>query len=566
MPRPSSQQTPEQIAEERIREAAQNQSQALNLIALRLKQLPTSISQLTDLQELSLNNNQLTTVPEVIGQLTHLQELSLDGNQLATLPKNLYQLRRLKQLFLHDNPALGLPLEVLGPTWQENKRPAKPTTILDYYFRTRQAQRPLNEVKLLLVGRGGAGKTSLVRQLRENTFSARQRETSGITIKPWQLTCGQDLVQVHVWDFAGQVITHATHQFFLTQRSVYILVLTGREDSQKADAEYWLRLIRAFGTDRNTGETSPVIVVLNKWDSYPFRVDRNALQEKYPFIVNFVETDCKTGMGIDRLKALLAETVDHMDNVRSPFPSAWWAIKDQLERTRKDYLSYGEYRALCIQLGEHDESAQDSLAAVLHALGVALNYAEDTRLREATILNPHWVTNGIYTLLREAARGDGTGEMDLEDVARVLPKEKPDMQRYLVELMRRFDLAFPLTEDGERWLVPQRLPDEQPKLSAEWQSPDATRSRYRYTALPEGLLPRFITRTYPLSEEQPRWVNGVVLEADGARALIRADPAERLVTAVVHGEPTARRQLVSVIRADLSARRCRGSNRGVGHS
>ena len=38
-------------------------------------------------------------------------------------------------------------------------------------------------------------------------------------------------------------------QFFFSVRSVYVVVLTGRENNERADAEYWLRLIKAFGTD-----------------------------------------------------------------------------------------------------------------------------------------------------------------------------------------------------------------------------------------------------------------------------------------------------------------------------
>ena len=71
------------------------------------------------------------------------------------------------------------------------------------------------------------------------------------------------------------------------------------------------------------------------------------------------------------------------------------------------------------------------------------------------------------------------------------------MQRYLVELMRRFDLAFPMGDDNERWLVPQRLPNSQPRLENKWFGPDVTRVRFRYVALPEGLMPRFITRPIP---------------------------------------------------------------------
>ena len=52
---------------------------------------------------------------------------------------------------------------------------------------------------------------------------------------------------LNIWDFGGQEIMHATHQFFLTQRSLYLLVINGREGGEDADAEYWLKLIESFG-------------------------------------------------------------------------------------------------------------------------------------------------------------------------------------------------------------------------------------------------------------------------------------------------------------------------------
>ena len=80
----------------------------------------------------------------------------------SDLPETVQKLGRLENLFIHGNPGLGLPDEVLGPTMREvfglpRKSSKPPLEILDYYFATRGAEgRALREVKLIVVGRGGA--------------------------------------------------------------------------------------------------------------------------------------------------------------------------------------------------------------------------------------------------------------------------------------------------------------------------------------------------------------------------------------------------------------------------
>jgi internalin A len=136
----------------------------------------------------------------------------------------------------------------------------------------------------------------------------------------------------------------------------------------------------------------------------------------------------------------------------------------------------------------------------------------------------------------------------------VLPDEKPDMREYLVELMRRFELCFPLGEAGGVWLVPQKLPAQQPKLDKGWRE-DATalRLRYEYDVLPEGLLPRFIVRTYALSEGQHRWRDGVVLAFEGASALVRADTFRgEKVEIVVRGRAEPMQRLAAIIRENFA--------------
>jgi hypothetical protein len=153
--------------------------------------------------------------------------LGLQENQLETLPETLRALS-LRDLVVHRNPALGLPDSILD-------RP--PAEILRYYFESRDEKgRPLLELKLLLVGRGGAGKTTLVKRLAGEAPDAHELETHSIAIRELTLACPRGQVRTRAWDFGGQEILHATHQFFLTERSLYLLVLEPRSGLAQRDA------------------------------------------------------------------------------------------------------------------------------------------------------------------------------------------------------------------------------------------------------------------------------------------------------------------------------------------
>ena len=120
--------------------------------------------------------------------------------------------------------------------------------ILDAYFGAkRKSSEPLNEVKLLLVGHGRVGKTCLSKALRGEPHDEREKETPGIERHVLELPSGKSMIRAHVCDFGGQEFLHHTHQFFFSERSIYVIVLIGRQGRAEPEAEYWLRLVRTYG-------------------------------------------------------------------------------------------------------------------------------------------------------------------------------------------------------------------------------------------------------------------------------------------------------------------------------
>jgi internalin A len=531
----------------------------LYLAANNITDISDAVGQLANLRILYLGDNQIATIPDTVGQLTKLQTLYLESNQITAIPEALAQLPKLTALYLHENPGLGIPEEILGPRHNDveygDERPKAPREILNYSKSLADAQ-PLNEAKLIMVGQGAVGKTSLVQALTTGEFNPHEKTTEGIKINDWSCTiAGNNEVKLHIWDFGGQEMMHATHQFFLTARSLYLLVLNRRTGGCDREADYWFRLIRAFG-----GKDAPVIVVLNKHKSEPFDVNRGGWLEKYADnIRGFVETDCEDAQSITRLKQTIQEQLLAMKSLQASFPRRWFAIKDELSQMAAEYVTFEDYRDLCRKHGEGDPAQQTSLAGFLHDLGIALNYKDDARLRFGYVLKPEWVTEGIYALLHAFVTSKGLfTPIEAEKV--LAPKKyPPEAVEFILGLMEKFELSFPLGDGKKRILIPQLLDDQQPEEARSFKAAECLNFGYQYSIVPEGLLPRFIVRTHHLSQPATRWKSGVILhgvvlhhDESGCRALVKADTTEGLVHIYIDGPETARPQLLAIIRHNFS--------------
>ena len=119
--------------------------------------------------KLDLSSKGLTELPPEIGKLTNLTQLSLSYNQIKVIPVCLEKLWTLDTLDLRCN-LLSISPEILGDsTGQQSGAPEK---IFNYLRELRSDEkRQLNEAKLLFIGQGNVGKTSLINRLICNQYN-----------------------------------------------------------------------------------------------------------------------------------------------------------------------------------------------------------------------------------------------------------------------------------------------------------------------------------------------------------------------------------------------------------
>lgn len=531
--------------------------QTLDLSGNELTTIPPTLGKLSALTSLDLGVNRLTSLPETLGDLADLVLLDLSNNLLTALPDALRRIERLRWLFLHDNESIGLPPEVLGANWSSrsddvvhafegNKAAAKPVDILNYYFATRRGARALREVKLILIGWGDVGKSTLADALQGKPFKKNRKPTEGIQISRWTIKAKGGEATVRIWDFGGQEIMHGTHQFFLTKRAIYVVLIKGRDGRAQRDAEYWLKHARAFGGD------STVLLVMNRQDEFSFDLDRNAISTKHRVPVDhFFPTECSEAKTIRPVVKKIIEIVSALLEKQANFPAKWWPVKTALEEMDGDYLSDGEYRNVCVKHGVDGTAEQDQLLDRLNDLGIIVHFADDA-LADLKVLDPEWATDGVYRVINdEKLREEKHGRLKASMLKDILPKERwPEAvhRRYIIDLMLRFDLCFPAEGEKDVYIVSDLLEDKTPGLSS-WNEKLCVVFRYKYPVLPHGILPRFISKTYEMSEGRQRWRSGVVVGKDGAEALVRADYDENVVDIWVRGgHSDERRALLTIIR------------------
>ncbi|KAJ4452048.1 hypothetical protein ANN_03564 [Periplaneta americana] len=485
-----------------------------------------------NLSMLDISNNQLREIPHNIHELNNLSVLNISGNlDISELPPQMGLLSRLWNLNTR-----GCSLQEPLKSMIDSKK-YKTMDVIGYLKSVLEDARPYARMKLMIVGVQGIGKTSLLEQLRQEGFGSYKKKpvehwakrmgnkninvktsrgtnmsTVGVDIGDWvyeKKIRGQSSygpVVFRTWDFGGQREYYATHQYFLSKRSLY-LVVWRIPDGQRGINEilHWLVNIQARAPN------SPVLIVGTHYDMvrehYPSSTSEDLQQlirDKFinivdaekcglPRVLDTIEVSCKTRHNIKLLCNLIYDTVFSLRPPGSKellleqrVPASYLALEDVVSHLAAErrltgvdpVLNAEQYKAVVAaemqyryQRSFRDAAELHQATLFLHENGVLLHY-DDATLKDLYFLDPQWLCDMLahVVTIREINPFARTGVMKLDDLKHVFKSSNigpVDTRGYIVNLLNKFEVA--LTWDSRTLLIPSLLPSEETMRAAHTQ-------------------------------------------------------------------------------------------------
>ena len=516
-------------AEKKIEKNKNSRAIQLDLISMKLTELPESLGKLTQVYFLNLSDNQLTNLPGSLRRLTQLQQLNISNNQLMALPESLSNLKQLRGLFSYANKLTYLPQWLAKLTQLEelilfdnqitdlpsslaqlkslqklnlDGNPLNPELAAAYkeglssvivYLRAKAAsQIILNEAKLILIGEGEVGKTCLLSALRGDAWEENRPTTHGIEIKPVQLTDAESQTKLTLngWDFGGQRVYRPTHQLFFSAPAVYIVVWKPREGPQQGFVKEWIQLVKRREPD------AKILVVATHGGLQQRQpdIDRQELYDLFGretvldfFFVESKPDESSQRRGIADLQAAIARVAASLPEVGRSVPKSFQDVWLALRDTGAAYLPFEHVLTICHKHKMDDEVAR-LFVSISHRLGHLIHYAHDPALRDIVVLKPSWLATAISYVLDDEVTRNAHGLVRLSRLSQLWndptreaeSRYGADLHPIFLRLMERFDLSYRVAEpvpsgrgaamlrpyaDDPLSLIAQLVPDNRPEAN-----------------------------------------------------------------------------------------------------
>jgi len=461
------------------------------------------------------------------GNLNELKHINISHNEISDISPLRSLIRKSNIAITFGNGGIdifGCPINT--PPLEIIRRGREP--ILRYFDEIDKGIAYLNEAKLLIVGEGSVGKTSLCYKLRDEKadLPPEMEPTRGIDVIRLKIHGKNNKpFYINVWDFGGQDVYHFVHQFFLTQRSLYVLLTDTRR--QDDNFHYWIPNIQLFGGD------SPIVIVNNHKHGITRQVDISDFGKNNKFNIqgNVCEVNLKSGDGFTVLRDDIYHYIQQLPLVGGLIPESWVKVREELDlkKQKEAHISYETFKDVCNRNGIYDPSKIKDLCRYLHDLGILLWY-DTIELKKSIILQPTWATDAVYLIIDDSIVQEKHGHFDYADIKRIWASQTyKNMHDELIALMKTFNLCYQ-KKYQEAYIIPSMLPLN---TNIDWDESDNVRLYYEYEFMPKGIVSQLTTELHHLiSDDRKVSRRSVVFKREGT--LVRVEEIRKEKRLILH--------------------------------
>ena len=540
------------------------------LIALKLEQLNlrytqirdiTPIKKLKKLKHLNLRGNAIYDISP-LSELQHLNEINLSFNQIQNIEslKKLNELRLLDArtnkvqiipswlvdvnsnlifeksgivfeenngdelgILLNDNPIISPPIEVIN---QGND------AIQRYFEQIKdEGVDYIYEAKLILVGEGSAGKTSLQLRLRNPNASlpSENSRTRGIHVHDWVFKNeGSKKHVAHIWDFGGQDMYYPVHRFFLTESSVFVLMASTRQSHHNFD--YWIPTIYQFGGQ------SPIIIgqtrhegALATWNELGYFLSNPLFNIVKTKALPYYELNLpNSNAGLDSIKSVVIDQITNLPHYGKGVPKSWVQIRERMfkEIAHHHYISFEKFDELCKEVNPiafNNREIVEDCASFLHAIGILLWYSKTDTLKDWVILQPEWAMNAVYKIIDDAQIQNNNGNITIDDFKRLWTGDYHGKHGILKKMLEEFKIAFPKKNANGEYILPAQL-SSMPENERWSENEKYISIEYYYEFMPKGLINQLSAELNGyIHDEKAVWNNAVNFSDDSRKSFCQVE-------------------------------------------
>lgn len=387
----------------------------------------------------------------------------------------------------------------------------------------------VHAVRVLLLGPGGAGKSSLADRLQGKAIEQIKRMTVGVDYqqhKPLNLHKNftdfgleDKKLDLYLWDFGGQTIFHGLHSAFLHENCVYVLVVDSRHEQAPDE---WLHQIRHLA-----GSQAKVLLVTNEYEDCKIHQNETRLLREFPDLLqpdSFFYFSCLNKQSGDFkgfVNALVQASLDSQKMVLKETLQVQQALEEQYKVDI--FLSESALRKLIIEKTNRPEYVGSTINQ-LQQLGFLVQVDDE---EEDYCLKPAWAVDSSYELLYSPVLRDANGVLPLKSLQQAFSgKIERAHLKYLIGFLEERSVCRKL-ENNEYFFPDATKADEPPEIKNLLAEANQLTLRFDLPYLPMGFHARLVHRLFVphndvgIISTDDIWRQGFILRARDSQAVVQ---------------------------------------------